>query len=176
MVVCRQRENRFHLLSFTIGWPSSSNTWELASSLNCPDVLKNYLNRQKDELETTISPKKSTPKPKSGTKKSKPSNIKIKSPAKKAKPATKSKPKPATKAAKKQTVDDVEQDWEVEKIVDVKYNEDGTKDFLIRWKGCDPSQDTWEPEDNVNSPDLVDEFMNKTDSEDAPKKKSRKVA
>jgi len=75
-------------------------------------------------------------------------------------------------------VEDEEQDWEVEKITDVRYNDDGSKDFLIRWKGCDSSQDTWEPENNVNSPDLVKAFMNKTDdTEDvnAPKKKSRKV-
>ncbi len=64
----------------------------------------------------------------------------------------------------------------MDKIIDVQYNEDGTKNFLIRWKNCDPSQDTWEPEDNVNSPDLVNEFMDKVDGDDeVPKKKSRKA-
>lgn len=163
-----------------VGWPSSSNTWELASSLSCPDVLKQYQSKQKSELLSSPSSKAS--KSKSGTKsKASPK----KTPEKKSKTSKKSKPppKPKTKAAKKQTVptddEDDEQDWEVEKVVDVRYNEDGTKDFKIRWKGCDPSQDTWEPEANVNSPDLVNEFMNKTDIADddaaAPKKKSRKV-
>lgn len=165
------------------GWPSSSNTWELASSLNCPDVLKNYQAKQKSALEssTTKSPSKAAAKSakKSSTGKA---SSKTKSPAKKGKKkAASSKPaaaksKPATKAAKKQVPIDDDQDWEVEKIIDVQYNDDGSKNFLIRWKGCDSSQDTWEPEANVNSPDLIESFMSKTDSSDeAPRKKSRKA-
>lgn len=164
------------------GWPSSSNTWELATSLNCPDVLKNYQAKQKSALG---SPTKSSPKAaaaaksKSGKKSpAKASSNKTKSPAKKSKTSSKpaAKAKPATKAAKKQVIDDADQDWEVEKIIDVQYNDDGSKNFLIRWKGCDPSQDTWEPEANVNSPDLIEAFMSKTDPEDeVPKKKSRKA-
>lgn len=168
-----------HINSFPKGWPSSSNTWELASSLNCPDVLKRYQTEQKNAL---VSPTKSSPKAaksQSGkkAKTSKTSSKTTKSPAKKSKPSSKStNSKPATKAAKKQVIDDADQDWEVEKIIDVEYNEDGTKKFLIRWKGCDLSQDTWEPEDNVNSPDLIEAFMSKADaSDEVPKKKSRKA-
>lgn len=151
----------------------------MAASLNCPDVLKRYQTKQKNELEAAKSPKptpksaKATPS-KAGRKLITPAAKKASPPAKKTKAATKAKPKakPATKAAKKQTVE--EQDWEVEKIIDIQYNEDGTKNYLIRWKGCDASQDTWEPEDNVDSPELVEAFMSKTDSDEAPKKKGRK--
>lgn len=164
-----------------IGYPSSGNTWELAASLSCPDVLKRYQSRQKNELDSSVSAKAAKSKTAS---KSKATGKKTKTPLKKLKTNAKSKSsplKPATKAARKQTVeteDEEEPDWEVEKIIDVRYNDDGTKNFLIRWKGCDPSQDTWEPEDNVHSPDLVNEFMSKADGGDdnsAPRKKSRKA-
>lgn len=169
----------FQCVSF-IGYPSSGNTWELASSLSCPDVLKKYQSKQKNELDSPKTAKSAT-----GSK-SKAAGKKTKTPTKKSKTNKKSKspPKPATKAARKQKPEtdeddeEEEQDWEVEKIIDVRYNDDGTKTFLIRWKGCDPTQDTWEPEDNVNSPNLVNEFMSKSDGADessAPKKKSRKA-
>lgn len=150
----------------------------MASSLHCPDILKKY-NAKRSETGTG-----SAKSPKAAKS---PSGKKSKAAAKKAtqsKAAKKSKSpsKPKTKAARKQKPesddDEKEQDWEVEKIIDVRYNEDGTKDFQIRWKGCDPTQDTWEPEDNVNSPDLIEEFMSKADGADdvsAPKKKSRKA-
>jgi len=149
------------------GWPSSSNTWELASSLSCPDVLKKYESRN----ETKSSKTSKSAKPAKSEKSEQSKSGKRSSTSKASKPASKSPAKPAkekkaSKTKKKVAEDSEEQDWEVEKIVDVRYNDDGTKAFLIRWKGCDSSQDTWEPEDNVNSPDLVNNFMNKTDDSD----------
>ncbi|KAG4071257.1 hypothetical protein HA402_003961 [Bradysia odoriphaga] len=171
-----EKGKKYYFLKWK-GWPSSSNTWELATSLSCPDVLKNYQSKQKNALDSTTKSPSKAAKSKSGKKSSKATATKTKSPAKKAKTSSKpAKAKPATKAAKKQVIDDAEQDWEVEKIVDVQYNDDGSKNFLIRWKGCNPSQDTWEPEDNVDSPDLIEAFMSKADpSDDVPKKKSRKA-
>lgn len=143
----------------------------MAASLNCPDILKKYQSKQKNQVAGSKAAKSGKGSKAAVSKKSKTSK-KSKSPS-----------KPKTKAAKKQTVatddeNEEEQDWEVEKIIDVRYNEDATKNFLIRWKGCDPTQDTWEPENNVNSPELVNAFMSKADGTDdvsAPKKKSRKV-
>lgn len=150
----------------------------MASSLNCPDVLKKYKSKQKNEVDTGSAKSPKAAKSPSG-KKSKAAAKKASKAAKK----SKSPSKPKTKAARKQKPDsdddgdEKEQDWEVEKIIDVRYNEDGTKHFQIRWKGCDPTQDTWEPEDNVDSPELVEAFMSKADGADdgAPKKKSRKA-
>lgn len=61
-----------------------------------------------------------------------------------------------------------DKEWEVEKIVDVETLRDGSRQFLIRWKGCDASADTWEPEENVDSPKLVEAFLRK--SAGTPKK------
>lgn len=137
--------------------------------------MKRYQSKNKSEAASPSKSPKSTKSTKSKTaKKSKTPIKKTKTSNKKSKSAS----KPASKAAKSKVVEtEEEQDWEVEKIIDVRFNEDGSKNFLIRWKGCDPTQDTWEPENNVNSPDLVNAFMNKTDDADAsaPKKKSRKA-
>merc|ERR1712150_133755 len=38
----------------------------------------------------------------------------------------------------------------------------GNREFLVRWKGCKPSEDTWEPEDNLDgSEELIETFMEK---------------
>ena len=49
---------------------------------------------------------------------------------------------------------------EVEKIVETRRSEiDGDKnEFKIRWKGYGPGDDTWEPEEALLCPDLVEAF------------------
>ena len=54
-----------------------------------------------------------------------------------------------------------EQEWEVEKVVDQRKAKGGKKEYLIRWKGCKASEDTWEPEDGINCPDLIAAFLKK---------------
>lgn len=54
-------------------------------------------------------------------------------------------------------------EYEVAKIVDVHFNKDKTREFLIRWKGFSPKEDTWEPEDNLNCPKLISEYMEKVE-------------
>lgn len=154
-----EKGKKFYLVKWK-GWADSNNTWEPESSLSCPAIVKKYLESSKVKKTTknqAVSEKKSTKK----------EEKKVKKGAKKAL---------KTKASKK-AVAEVEADWEVEEITDVKYNDDGTKDFLIRWKGCDASQDTWEPESNVDCPALINKFMNKVDEDEVvvPKKKTRKA-
>ena len=48
---------------------------------------------------------------------------------------------------------------EVEKILDKMIYEDGRIFYLLRWKGYDdPTEDTWEPPENLDCPDLIAEF------------------
>lgn len=51
----------------------------------------------------------------------------------------------------------------MERIIDVHYLKNGAKEFLIRWKGYKSSDDTWEPEENVSSPELIEKFMRKVE-------------
>jgi len=50
--------------------------------------------------------------------------------------------------------------YEVARILEVKFVKgSGAREFLIRWKGHGPEDDSWEPEENVDCPDMIDRFM-----------------
>lgn len=53
--------------------------------------------------------------------------------------------------------------FKVEKILEVHTKKDGSHEFLIRWKGFKPSEDTWEPEAHLNCHELIEKFMKKVD-------------
>ena len=56
-----------------------------------------------------------------------------------------------------------EEEYKVESICSHRYSRRNKKlQFLIRWKGYAPSDDTWEPADSVHAPDLVKEYKQRT--------------
>merc|ERR1719216_147808 len=53
-------------------------------------------------------------------------------------------------------------EYEVARILEVANPENARKrEFLVRWKLCGPDDDTWEPEENLNCPELIEKFMEK---------------
>lgn len=58
---------------------------------------------------------------------------------------------------------DENEDFEVEKIVDVYVHRNNKREFLIRWKGYSSKSDTWEPEEHLDCKDLIEKFMGKVD-------------
>jgi len=70
-----------------------------------------------------------------------------------------------------------EEEYEVENILDKRKRGGGTE-YLIKWLGYDdPSQNTWEPEENLDCQDAIDEFeenyeKNKKNSRRRKRKKS----
>lgn len=48
----------------------------------------------------------------------------------------------------------------MERIVDVR-KKTGKREFLVKWKGYGPKQNTWEPETNLNCPKLLSAFLKK---------------
>jgi hypothetical protein len=48
------------------------------------------------------------------------------------------------------------EEYEVEKILDMKQKGQGCKmHYLIKWKGYPTSDNSWEPEENVQAKDLI---------------------
>ncbi|XP_024082059.1 chromodomain-helicase-DNA-binding protein 2 isoform X2 [Cimex lectularius] len=52
-------------------------------------------------------------------------------------------------------------EWEVLKIVDMHIFKTGKREFLVRWKGFGPKDDTWEPEDNLKHTNLLNRYLAK---------------
>lgn len=127
------------------GWSNRYNTWKPESSLSCEALLKKYVESSKVQKTTK-----------------KPADLELEKSSKNKK----------ERMAKK-SLKTMPKDWEVDKIMGVKYNDDDSKDFLIRWKGCDASQNTWELENNVDCPALISEFISKLNGNDAVSKKRR---
>lgn len=56
-----------------------------------------------------------------------------------------------------------QKEFEVERIIEVHFKKNKTREFLIRWKGFAASDDSWEPEENLNCPELISKFMQKVE-------------
>lgn len=137
------------------GWPEDDNSWETEKSVDCYDLIDKF----RDSCRSTKSTKRaSSAAPKS----------------KKAKKARKSVSDDEDNDAEddddaKDDDDDKDDDeskdgqkeWEVEKIINFRKGRGGKKEYLIRWKGCKASDDTWEPEGGISCPDLIAAFLKK---------------
>ena len=53
-----------------------------------------------------------------------------------------------------------------EKIVDKRTYGSGKVEYLLKWKGYDEKNNTWEPKENFESEDLIKEFEEKVKEED----------
>lgn len=58
---------------------------------------------------------------------------------------------------------DEDEDYEVERILDVCLHRNNKREFLIRWKGYSSKSDSWEPEENLDCKELIEKFMEKVD-------------
>ncbi|XP_034249602.1 chromobox protein homolog 3 isoform X2 [Thrips palmi] len=125
------------------GYGPADDTWEDEENVDSPDLIAAFLK----------GPSKSV---KSPPKKKKTASPKGKKRVNSAEPKT----KPLKKAKSSDpTNDDSDAEYEVSKIMDYVELKDGTRQFLVRWKGFSAKQNTWEPEANLNCQDLIEKFL-----------------
>merc|ERR1719245_2142056 len=72
------------------------------------------------------------------------------------------KPRKEKKGMKKKKA---EAEYEVETVVSKRDTEEGKVEYLVKWKGYDASDNTWEPIENLeSSQELIDEFEGRTEN------------
>lgn len=72
-----------------------------------------------------------------------------------------------------------EEEYSVEKILD-KRTKGGKVEYLIKWEGYPDSENTWEPQDNLDCPDIISNFEAKRTAasakkEEPPKKRKKET-
>merc|ERR1712004_477853 len=75
------------------------------------------------------------------------------------------KEKPRKKKIKGKKKKKAEAEYEVESVVSKRETDEGKVEYLVKWKGYDASDNTWEPIENLeSSQELIDEFEERTEN------------
>merc|ERR1712183_738556 len=67
-----------------------------------------------------------------------------------------------------------EEEYVVEKLLKHRTTKKNTIEYFLKWKGFPSEENTWEPAENLNCPDLIEAY--KKDQMEKPEKKKGRVS
>ncbi|KAJ8713508.1 hypothetical protein PYW07_013878 [Mythimna separata] len=141
VVDSKKIKGKLHYLIRWKGYSADNDTWEPENTLSCPELINKY----NDEKENS---------------KNKESKAEKKNNKRKAKKETKVPAKRAKNDWDGSNADE-NAEYEVDRILEVRHKKNGKREFFIHWKGWSSKFDSWEPENNLNCPELIKKFMDK---------------
>lgn len=128
------------------------DTWESFESLSCPDILEAYNLKHKINI------------PKSSARTAKRSkNAGKKSVTKKHRNSIDETDEDDDEIGYADASDDDNKEYEVDKIVQMRFKKDGSREFLVHWKRWSRQYDSWEPESNLSCPEMIEKFLKNLD-------------
>lgn len=149
-------KGRLHYLIRWKGYSADSDTWEPENTLSCPELINKFNDEKENSKNKEIKGAKKNNKRKA---------------AKETKGTSKrSKTEWDSKSA------DENAEYEVDRILEVHHKKNGKREFLIHWKGWSTKFDSWEPENNLNCPDLIKRFMDKVSKARSSDSRNLRVA
>ena len=166
-----------------VGYEAKHDTWESSESLSCPDLLERYnikvnlesLFFEETKFRFSRQHKVAIPSRNKKRKAGRPKQTKKKTSPKKR--------RNSVSDAVSDTEDDddaqnnepwdgdgeSDDEYEVEKILDMRTKKNGTREFLVSWKKWTSEHDTWEPEANLKCQEIIDRFLNNAEVNDEEK-------